>query len=128
MQGTAMMAFKWRYAALGLAMALVGRILYLASLPIDSDPVAYRYMQTRTIVDMCHQEVLYWSKQNQRVPTTAEGLPALGLKVALPKDGYGRPLVYRHDDAKGPLQFVLYSLGPNGVDENGAGDDISYRQ
>jgi hypothetical protein len=123
-----MMAFKWRYLAIGLAIAVGGRILYAMSVPIDSDPVAYRRNKTRVIVDMCHQEVLYWSKQNKRAPTTAEGLPVLGLKVALPRDGYGRPLVYRHDDTKSPMQFVLYSLGPNGVDENGAGDDVSYRE
>lgn len=49
------------------------------------------------------------------------------MKQAAPRDGYGRPLVYRHHDAGAPLPFALYSLGVNGVDEHGGGDDVSYQ-
>ena len=45
---------------------------------------------------------------------------------ALPKDGWGRDLIYHltsQDESGG--SFQLYSRGPNGLDEGGAGDDIS---
>ena len=37
-------------------------------------------------------------------------------------DAWGRPLVYRRLD--GGNGYILYSLGANGIDENGAGDDV----
>jgi hypothetical protein len=43
-----------------------------------------------------------------------------GLGQAAPKDGWGRDFVYKlKDDA-----YELYSLGPNGVDDGGKGDDV----
>ena len=50
-------------------------------------------------------------------------------------DPWGRPLVYRvhreQREFKGKVvnvdRFELYSVGPNGIDENGAGDDITKR-
>jgi hypothetical protein len=35
----------------------------------------------------------------------------------------GQLLVYKSSDGK---SFLLYSVGPNGQDENGGGDDIAY--
>ena len=37
-------------------------------------------------------------------------------------DPWGHPFVYRVGSS---LKYQLYSIGPNGVDENGKGDDIS---
>jgi hypothetical protein len=107
---------------------MVASVLVINALraPIDSDPVADRHMRTRSVVDACHGAVVFWSKENKRAPTTAEGLAVLGMKQAVPRDGYDRPLVYRHDAAGPPLQFVLYSLGVNGIDEHGGGDDVSH--
>ncbi|MFQ6112264.1 MAG: type II secretion system protein GspG [Nitrospinota bacterium] len=36
-------------------------------------------------------------------------------------DYWGRPIVYR---SMGPHEYVLYSIGPNGKDEGGQGDDV----
>ena len=36
-------------------------------------------------------------------------------------DGYGRPFVYTREDAR---QARIYSLGRNGRDDGGAGDDV----
>jgi hypothetical protein len=39
-------------------------------------------------------------------------------------DAWGQPLVYRYPARRQELVFELYSVGPNGVDEQGEGDDI----
>ena len=41
--------------------------------------------------------------------------------AALPLDGWDRALVYRTVDGG----YKLYSMGPNGEDDDGGGDDIS---
>jgi hypothetical protein len=124
-----MIAFKWRYVAFPLlipvAMAAAVYVLNAISGRIDSDGDSDRHMRTRSVVEICHAAVLYWSEEHKRAPTTAEGLAVLAMKQAVPRDGYDRPLVYRHDDAGAPLQFALYSVGVNGIDENGGGDDVS---
>jgi hypothetical protein len=46
----------------------------------------------------------------------------LGVNITAPGvDGWGRPLIYELRD---PTHAVIRSVGPNGVDENGKGDDI----
>jgi len=40
-------------------------------------------------------------------------------------DGYGRALVYRFPSSRAEAMFDLYSVGANGVDENGEGDDVT---
>ena len=42
-------------------------------------------------------------------------------ETAVPKDGWGNPL---HYEPGVDGEYVLYSLGPNGVDNGGEGDDI----
>lgn len=66
-----------------------------------------------------------------RPPVWAEELlPSLGGILASPKvaepffDGWGRPFRYAYPGEHNPAFFDLYSVGPNGVDENGNGDDI----
>lgn len=39
-------------------------------------------------------------------------------------DAWGQPLVYRYPARRQELVFELYSVGPNGVDQQGEGDDI----
>ena len=39
-------------------------------------------------------------------------------------DGWGRPLIYGRD-ARKKYGFYIYSVGRNGIDENGGGDDYS---
>jgi hypothetical protein len=54
--------------------------------------------------------------------TTPESLADAIGNTSEQVDGWGRPLVYRRLD--GGNGFILYSLGANGIDENGAGDDV----
>jgi len=41
------------------------------------------------------------------------------------RDGWGRELVYRLPPRQDGNVFDLYSVGPNGIDEGGEGDDIT---
>lgn len=120
-----MISWKLRIVAIVVALGVGSEVILTLRGPIDGDSVAFQQGRTRAVVELCHSAVVYWSAQNKRAPTTAEGLAVLGMKQAVPRDGYDRPLVYRHDDAGAPLQFALYSLGVNGIDENGGGDDVS---
>jgi general secretion pathway protein G len=71
-----------------------------------------------------------------RYPTTGEGLKVLAApsKSGVPyfqKPGYGadtwdNPFVYRSPARTSRRPYDLYSLGPNGLDEGGRGDDINY--
>lgn len=64
---------------------------------------------------------------NDRYPTTAEGLtPLVDAKLLdkIPLDPWGHPYIYRCPGKNGAGSFDLYSMGPNGQDDNGSGDDI----
>ena len=39
-------------------------------------------------------------------------------------DAWGNPIIFRRPGFVHPKGFDLYSVGPNGIDEHGAGDDI----
>ena len=52
------------------------------------------------------------------------GTPLLG---GVPIDTWGRALLYRHDDTL-VEGYVLYSAGPNGLDDAGLGDDLGARK
>lgn len=70
-----------------------------------------------------------------RYPTTEEGLDALIAKPAallpnwrqyferLPVDPWGNDYIYRNE-ARNGVDFVIYSRGPNGIDDNGKYDDV----
>ena len=68
--------------------------------------------------------------KNGRYPTTNEGL-SVALMLTLgeagrdkhPLDPWGHAYIYRdRGDGRTPK---IYSFGPNGIDEDGGGDDIS---
>jgi hypothetical protein len=58
------------------------------------------------------------------VETEGKG-PYLRRMKSIP-DGWRQPLIYRPADQGGDAPFALYSIGPNGRDEGGHGDDISF--
>lgn len=50
------------------------------------------------------------------------------IKSGLLIDPWGKPYIYRRCNPANDIQcnaYVIYSVGPNGVDENSNGDDIS---
>lgn len=54
-------------------------------------------------------------------------LQSLTIKDGLLIDPWGHPYVYQRYDPGDNLKwhtYVIYSIGPNGVDEDGNGDDI----
>ncbi|UXI70557.1 type II secretion system protein GspG [Tahibacter amnicola] len=59
------------------------------------------------------------------VAAVRERYPDQGATPEVLIDGYGRPFVYR----KSPdlSSFRLYSLGPDGIDQNGGADDAPAR-
>lgn len=74
-----------------------------------------------------------------RMPTTEQGLRALvekptiepipdnyktGLLEDLPKDPWGMEYKYRLPAQKSKKAYDIWSVGANGVDDNGDGDDI----
>ncbi len=70
---------------------------------------------------------LFQLDQGDKLPATLAELsqkstnyPGGYIDGALPKDGWGRDLLYKVDGTS----FTLWSKGPNGVDEQGAGDDV----
>ncbi len=69
--------------------------------------------------------------ENAKLPAKLEDLLApstnypdgyLAPQKSLPKDGWGHALAFKPEaDGK---RFLLYSLGPDGKDDGGAGDDV----
>lgn len=60
-----------------------------------------------------------------RYPTLEEDLqPSYARKKA--RDGWGKDLVYRLRVGDQVRAFDLYSIGPNGIDEQGRGDDVDF--
>ena len=49
--------------------------------------------------------------------------PGVPVRGGMPVDPWGKPLVYQPSETA-PAGYVLYSAGPNGRDEAGAGDDL----
>ena len=52
-------------------------------------------------------------------------LPFADEKEGTFRDYWGHELVYRFPSARPEAVFDLYSVGPNGIDESGKGDDIT---
>jgi type II secretory pathway pseudopilin PulG len=69
----------------------------------------------------------FYQKKSGRFPLSQEGLKALypegGIVV---EDGWGHAFVYRLNEKQEAKPFTLYSVGANGRDEHGSGDDLDY--
>lgn len=69
------------------------------------------------------------ASENHRLPTTLEELTVEGKDGSgkylrrLPRDPWRHPYVYKVLDADA-RRFVVYSAGPDGIDNGGGGDDI----
>jgi type II secretion system protein G len=120
---------------MGAALApAVAAILMLACRGIDDTPES-QVARTRTNLEMVGRSLIQFKEETGHYPTVAQGLEALtdehrrgsNLLRALPKDSWGKPFVYRVSVESNGESFLLYSVGPNGVDDGGSGDDISYR-
>ncbi|MCY0911677.1 hypothetical protein [Massilia antarctica] len=104
------------------------RVYYAITVPLDSDPIANRQMRTESMLLLCGSAAVQWISEHGRAPTTSEGLAVLPLQNFPLLDGWKQQIVYRARGVTAPLEFHIYSIGPNGVDEGGGGDDISFEK
>ena len=89
--------------------------------------------KTRTEINMAGQAVSSYAQEHQHAPNDTEGLKLLTEKTAngsapsylkeVPMDSWGHPLIYKLLDIK-TQKFMIYSAGPDGIDNGGAGDDV----
>lgn len=70
-----------------------------------------------------------------KYPSTTDGLKKLTMPTdkkpyyidRIEIDGWQNAFVYKNNvDLKSDYPFDLYSVGENGIDENGRGDDVNY--
>lgn len=81
-------------------------------------------------LDVLRRGVDRFAQSRHRFPTAAEGLDVLEIgtdKVLdhVPSDPWGRAYIYR--TTPGAPGFEVHSSGLNGIDEHGAGDDLTTR-
>jgi hypothetical protein len=107
-------------------ISLTGSI-FTAS-PIDSHgywSLTHTSLEIQTISD----SIASYAEENRRIPSNREVLTALENDrsakhfVYFPRDHWGHPYVYKVLDAN-LFRFVVYSAGPDGADNGGAGDDV----
>lgn len=62
-----------------------------------------------------------------QAPTDRNGKPLPPYLDSIPTDAWGDPLSYQYPPTRQTLidKPDIWSAGPNGIDENGAGDDIN---
>ena len=108
-----------------------------AALPKTSEPepqIDAAALETQSALLLVKSGLAIYKIENAKLPAKLEDLLApsanypdgyLAPKKEVPKDGWGRALAFKPDaDGK---RFLLYSFGPDGKDDNGAGDDLKAR-
>ncbi len=118
-------------------VTLVGVIALVALLSISTfraKIVDTKETDARFGLTTIRQALELYKKDHGEYPNVQESLAALcdqpgqrrGYLVcphAL-RDPWGNSYVYKSSDAQRGGEYQLYSRGPNGIDENGRGDDI----
>ena len=117
-----------RVVGLGIAtIALLGIVLFVSRaifFPTDNGPVEKTRVRLRTLATL----LVTYKKKTGQFPTVAQGLGAAVdsaniAAIARPSlvcDGWGAPFVYKPGTPP-----ILYSIGENGLDNLGDGDDIA---
>jgi general secretion pathway protein G len=113
-------------ACVVLVVTAGAAVLYIGAQPIDGDG-SYKWNSAKSDLEILTSAVQLSAKERGRLPSESEGLSALVTGEPkyldrVPNDPWLRPYVYRTVDAK--PGFEIHSLGQNGVDESGGGDDI----
>lgn len=115
-------------------MQRLTRYVALTVLPISIAVLIYgcepnEGPEARTVVrlESLHNALTSWAKEHGRLPTEQEGLRIMYADAPHPdeidRDGWKNQIRYRLVVAKSNCAFA-YSLGSNGLDENGVGDDL----
>jgi hypothetical protein len=116
-----------------VAGTLAGFCLFACD--VDSDAQDNAKRRTRSKMEILDSALQSYKDDRGIYPTTSESLKSLlgaGIQKAYLResgsilmDEWGNPFVYiSPDPRKGQTTFRLYSVGPNGIDEGGAGDDL----
>lgn len=94
--------------------------------PIDSHgywPLTHTSLEIKTISEMIAMN----AKESHRIPSNSEELKVVAKesseKAYFPLDHWSHPYVYKVLNANAH-QFVVYSAGPDGIDNGGEGDDV----
>jgi len=104
-------------------------IVFLVSLPAVLAPcfgdiICLRINRAFSTMDALRTALDHFQRRRHRYPTTEETLHVLvpDFVLRLSRDPWGNEYVYR-SAAGGP--YVLYSVGVDGRDERGTGDDVT---
>jgi len=104
-----------------VVLVVLGVIIFAASGRLDGSPDSQIH-KARTDLGVFAASLDDFHSRNHRYPDANEGLGATLAANKRPVDPWGHPYVYRNRGSDKPQ---MYSVGPNGVDEGGAGDDVS---
>ncbi|WLQ15555.1 type II secretion system protein GspG [Hahella aquimaris] len=79
----------------------------------------------RILLKSLQSALRLYQLDHNALPTREQGLQALsnGYLTKISKDAWGQEYQYSPEPWHG-VEMTLYSIGPNGVDEKGEGDDI----
>ena len=101
-------------------------------LPAAARPLENRISQDprSTSVEQLDLQILRYAAMYCGFPAPHDTLRVaihyeLPIRLSDAYDQWGQPFIYNEPAIYGSAQFDLYSVGPNGIDENGQGDDIS---
>lgn len=111
-----------------LAVIVVATATFFVFYPNEFDERGRSIRATLFDLENLRSAIAIFEKRQKRIPTAEEGLRPLLLVnppmlSKLPTDPWGHPYLYR-GSANG-AGYLVYSSGKNGVDEHGAGDDIT---
>ncbi|MBK9218396.1 MAG: hypothetical protein RJA63_722 [Pseudomonadota bacterium] len=121
-------SMKWSLWVLSILTGVA--LMWIEFYPIESNQ---RVHGTKRALIEIGQAIDLFSRDKQRPPFALDELKNFGPETtqsgylvhqALLEDKWDRPFVYKPVQ-NGVHPYLLYSVGSNGIDENGDGDDIN---
>lgn len=107
------------------ALVAAALLLFSSVNPPFEPGSAFKYMTTHANLSVVGDDIEF-GLENMKAPGAEANLVVTSWMKKQPRDGWGRPLIYRSLENEGRQSFILYSTGINGIDEGGFGDDIVY--
>lgn len=106
--------------ALFVSVAVLGAAEVLHPSEISDPKIVAEFY----LLDDLRRSVTLFRDDTGSLPISLQQVRTRGYLVSLPRDHWGKEHVYRERAGA----FELYSLGANGMDENGQGDDVTTRE
>jgi hypothetical protein len=112
---------KWMAAGIVLVILLLGTIWLFGTGNVEEDPRD----RTEQRLNSIHQWIDLWAKEQGRLPTDQEGLDVVLARANQRPvfDAWQQPVRYRSSAASSSCGFA-YSIGQDGRDDGGSGDDV----